>query len=142
MRIALGVVRKAGTPLLLVWLMGCHRSQPAPPATQAFLTGPCPGQPAMPDTNDVALRERIGFAPPYFHPHHARGVGVVTARLTVDTFGHVEPGSLSILASNNPELSATLCSDIPEQNYYPSQVGGVKRRTRGNLLVTFANARP
>ena len=142
MRTGSGMTRMAGTPLLFVSLMGCHRSKPAPPVTQPFLTGPCPGQPAMPDTIDVTLRERIGFAPPYFHPHHARGVGVVTARLTVDTLGHVEPGSLSILASNNPELSATLCSDIPEQNYYPSQVGGVKRRTRGNLVLTFGNARP
>ena len=141
MRARLRVVRKSRNLLLLVLLTGCHHRQSGRPVAQAFLTGPCPGQPATPDTNDVALRERIGFAPPYFHPHHARGVGVVTARLTVDTLGRVEPGSVSIVASDNAELSTTLCLDIPEQNYYPSQVGGVKRRTRGNLVLTFVNAR-
>ena len=89
---------------------------------------------------NVALRERIGYAPPYFHPRHARGVGNVVARLTVDTLGRAEPGSMFILSSNNPELSATLCLDIPEQTYRPSQVGGTKRRTRGNLVFTFQNA--
>ena len=89
---------------------------------------------------NVALRERIGYAPPYFHPRHARGVGNVVARLTVDTLGRAEPGSMFILSSNNPELSATLCLDIPEQTYRPSQVGGTKRRTRWNLVFTLQNA--
>jgi hypothetical protein len=90
----------------------------------------------------VVSRERVGFAPPYFHPSStgSAGAGNAVLRLTVDTLGQAEPGSPVVLASDNAALSQALCRDLLTQHYYPAQVSGQWRRTRGNIELHFTVA--
>jgi hypothetical protein len=92
------------------------RSQTAP-----FLTGPCPSGATGADTSGVVTVQKVRFAPPYFHPRHQPVTGDVLARLTVDTLGQAEPGSIYILSSTSAALSESFCLDLVDQRYAPAE---------------------
>jgi hypothetical protein len=85
----------------------------------------------MPDTS-AALKvaaSRVRWADENYQPAIAV-YGHVLARITIDTTGRVEPGSVVIVTSDNPDLSSAYCRDLLRQRYVPYRVGEDARRVR------------
>ena len=98
---------------------------------QSFQTGLCPSDVPMPDTMAPlkVASARLRWADENYQPGF-RVFGHVVARFTVDTTGHVEPGSAVIVTSDNPELSLAYCQDLLRQRFTPYRVGDDARRVR------------
>jgi len=122
--------------LLVASLAGCRHATPSPTPVAEFLLGPCPGRTIATDTTqDIVLQPKVRI--PFFHSRHTDGEGRVAARVTVDSLGRAEPGSIIIVYSDDARLSRGFCMDLLEQSYEPARVAGRPRRTRGTVSVGF-----
>jgi hypothetical protein len=121
-------------PLLLVALFLLVRSQIAQSqgshADSTFLTGTCPTQSAdsVKWENVVADPEQpahlVAESRPRF-PAYLRRDGydaTVAVGMVIDTLGRVVPGTLSVTASTDPQLSAWACASALQLRYMPARV--------------------
>jgi hypothetical protein len=72
---------------------------------------------------------RVRWANPSYEPA-ITVYGHVVARITIDATGRVEPGSVVILTSDNPDLSVAYCRDLLGQRFVPYRVGEDARPVR------------
>jgi protein TonB len=76
---------------------------------------------------------RLLNLPHIVYPPDLKEAGVsggVVVNLVVDTAGRVEPASVEVTASTNPEFSRAACDALPQSRYAPFAVNGDRRRVQ------------
>lgn len=120
----------------LVFAAACapttQQADPAVGVSQAFRTGVCPSNLPIPDTLGPLKisRTRVRRADAQYEPTIGPIFGHVLARMTIDTTGRVEPGSVVVVTSDNPQLSVAYCRDLLRQRFVPYRVDEIARRVR------------
>ena len=83
----------------------------------------------------------LGSAPAPRYPAILRETGTaghVTVRFVVDTLGHTEPGSITIVESSHALFADAVKNALPSFRFVAGEVGGRKVRTLVQMPFTFA----
>lgn len=119
------------------------------PASPGFDVNPLPGPDFAPNAPgsggpvDVSIVEQppmllTGPVPAY--PDLLRQAGIqgrVVLEAVVDTAGHVEPGSVSVVASAHPAFVAPAQRSLAASLFRPGRMGGVAVRVRVRMAIDF-----
>ena len=87
-------------------------------------------QPFLVTQVEKAAAAAPGSAQPVYPPmlEESGIMGRVVAQFVVDTLGHVEPGSLHLLQTDNDLFDVAVKAALPRMRFYPAEVNGHRVR--------------
>ncbi len=105
-----------------------------------------PSPPTLVVTDSAAVDElpRLLASPPFQYPDSLRGVGiegVVVLEFVIDTTGHTEPSSITVVESPHPAFSEIAKDAVLVSVYSPGRKDGVPVPVRVRESLTFRNQR-
>jgi outer membrane biosynthesis protein TonB len=134
--------------VLSMSLAAAAHAQAAEARGGAFLIGMCvhsdslDTRPYVEQPQRAAAQKRGMHLPPFPEALRRPGwEGTVVAAFVVEVDGHVRPGSVAIISSDDPLLSEWACRAVPTMELYPARDDGHPVAAQALLPFTYRGPR-